>query len=365
MSQLNLLTILPIRAHAAIRGCWTIGLLLLLTTAFSTVTLVAAQNETHDETISALLKIGVEQQLQGDFDRSNEIAAQLQAKFPSHAIGHSFAMNTLVTQLSWDTSDTQYDEALEREAKTTLKLCRQQIDAEPESAAGYHSCGQAHFALTFLYAARGSYYRAGRNSSQTITQLEAALARDASLADAKMHLGATYYYADNLPPFVKAISRFLWFIPTGNSDKALPYMREAAEEGRYLSDAAKFIFADLVMSSEPTLIDEAGLYLIDLVTRYPSNRRFQLKYMQFLAQTKQHKKLLAVTTEYMTPEPQKQCCLPDPVDANLARMWRVQAHLALQDRTAAQTEFARVDSTNFPEWGHEWHRTTAQQLATP
>ena len=314
-----------------------------------------------DATLDELLKSGVEAQLQGDFDRSSEIALQIKRAFPTNAIGHAFEMNSLVTQLSWDAEDTQFDESLEAEATQTLKLCKQQIKNEPDVATGYYLCGQAHFALTFLYAARGSYYSAGRNSSQTIKQLENALKRDPGLSDAKMHLGATYYYADNLPSFVKAISRFLWFIPSGNSDKALPYMREAANDGEYLGDAAKFIFADLVMSSEPTLIDEAGEYLMNLVTRYPSNRRFQLKRMQYLAQTKQYPELLDAVNSYTGPE---HCCPVEPIDASIARLWRVRANLALQDRTAAQQEFDAVGVVDFPSWGNGWHEEIKQMLAT-
>lgn len=315
-----------------------------------------------DNSLTDLLERGVQYQLQGDYDRSSEVAELMKARFPNSAIGNSFEMNTLVTRLSWDATDTQFDEALEREAKGALTLCKQQIKNQPDEAAGYHLCGQAHFALTFLYAARGSYYRAGRNSSQVITHLEAALERDPALADAKMHLGATYYYADNLPPFVKAVSRFLWFIPTGNSDKALPYMREAAQKGQHLSDAAKFIYADLVMDSEPTLISEAGTYLTDLVTRYPANRRFQLKYMQYLAQTKQYSALIQATDEFTGPA---HCCSVAPVDASLAKMWRIRAHLALKDTTAAQMDFAEVDTKNFPAWGQDWYLELQEALANP
>ena len=313
-----------------------------------------------DVPIDVLLKSGIEAQLQGDFQRSSSIAGQMNRHYPNNAIGHAFEMNSLVTRLSWDPEDTQFDESLEGEATQVLVLCQQQIHDEPDVAAGYYLCGQAHFALTFLYAARGSYYRAGQNSSQTIKQLEKALQRDPDLADAKMHLGVTYYYADNLPPFVKAISRFLWFIPTGNSDKALPYMREAANHGELYADAAKFIFADLVMSSEPALIDEAGDYLVDLAQRYPSNRRFQLKHMQYLAQTKQYAELVQVVDAYTGSD---YCCPLAPVDLSLARLWRVQANLALERQALAQQEFDEVGIAGFPSWGTQWREELAQMLA--
>jgi len=342
-----------IRPGAVVSRCLQL-LVICLSCGFGSATAAS------DKSLAELLEQGVQSQLQGDYDRSSQIAQQMKANFPTNAIGNAFEMNTLVTRLSWDTTDTQFDGALESEAKGALKLCKQQIRRDPDAAAGYHLCGQAHFALTFLYAARGSYYSAGRHSSKTIEQLEAALERDPNLADAKMHLGATYYYADNLPPFVKAISRFLWFIPTGNSEKALPYMRDAAENGEYLGDAAKFIFADLVMSSEPTLLEEAGAYLTNLVRRYPANRRFQLKHMQYLAQTERYPELLNAVDSFTGPE---HCCPVASVDESIARLWRIRAYLALNDQGTAELEFASIDTADLPEWGQQWHSKLGQQLA--
>ena len=312
-----------------------------------------------DDALDKLLRQGTNFQLQGNYAKADEIGEQLKRDFPITGAGHALNLNTLVTRLSWDLTDTQYDAALESEAAASLKLCTKKTRSYPDDAAGYHLCGQAKFALTFLNAARGSYFRGGRNAASTIKNLEQALKRDPELTDAKMHLGITYYYADNLPPFVRAISRFLKFVPTGNSSKSLPYLLEAAESGRYIRDAAKYLYADLVMSSEPDRLAEAGAFLSDLVQRYPMNRRFQFKYINFLVQTEQYDRALQVVSAFTDRE--KCCPLPED-DLNLAQLWRANIEFAMGKHNLARPSLALVRQEALASWAQDWYDDTNMML---
>ena len=177
-------------------------------------------------TIASLKEEGTDLRLRGNLAGADRISRQLKQTFPGQSIGYTFNLNTLVTKLSWDDQQTRFDKEILDDAKKTLSICSRQIESNPEDYRAYYHCGQAHFALTYLHALRDNYYRAGTHGSNTIADLEHALRINPALTDAKMHLGIAYFYADNLPPFVKAFSRFLWFIPTGNSSKSLPYIKE-------------------------------------------------------------------------------------------------------------------------------------------
>jgi len=174
-----------------------------------------------------------------------------------------------------------------------------------------------------------------------------------------MHLGITYYYADNLPPFVRAISRFLKFVPTGNSNKSLPYLLEAATSGRYLRYAAKYLYADLVMSSELDELDAAGNLLRDLVTRYPTNRRFQFKYINYLAQTEQFDHAAEVVEAFATRD---KCC-PLPLDDHhLAALWRANIELAKGKYQRAESSLVMVRQEELPSWAQDWYDDTSMML---
>ena len=155
---------------------------------------------------SRLKQDGTRLRLQGDYERANRIQQTLLAAFPDDAIGYVFNLNTLVTRLSRDEQQTRYDEQIESDANTALSLCRQATDHSPNDYLGYYYCGQAHFALSYLNAIRGNYYQAGRNANLTIKLLERTLKLNPDLTDARMHLGVAYYYADNLPPYLRALA---------------------------------------------------------------------------------------------------------------------------------------------------------------
>ena len=163
-------------------------------------------------TTATLNAEGTYLQLKGNFAGADRVSRQLKQTFPELSIGYTFNLNTLVTKLSWDERQTRFDKEILDDAEKALSICNGRIESNPQDYRAYHHCGQAHFALTYLHALRGRYYRAGTNGSKTIANLEQAIKINPTLTDAKMHLGIAYFYADNLPAFVKAFSRFLWFI---------------------------------------------------------------------------------------------------------------------------------------------------------
>ena len=79
------------------------------------------------ETITALKKEGTLLRLKADYEGANKISARLKQLFPEQAIGYTMNLNTLVTRLSWDGQQTQYDESILRDSKKALSLCNAQI----------------------------------------------------------------------------------------------------------------------------------------------------------------------------------------------------------------------------------------------
>jgi tetratricopeptide (TPR) repeat protein len=313
--------------------------------------------------IIALKTEGTLLRLKADYEGVHRISDQLKALFPEHSIGYTINLNTLVTRLSWDSQQQHYDQIILDDAEKTLSLCRAQIKAKPKDYDGYYYCGQAHFALTYLHALRGNYYRAGKNGSDTIETLEQTLALNPDLIDAKMHLGVAYYYADNLPPFIKAFSRFLWFVPTGNSERSLPYIKEVSERGQYFKDVAKFLYSDLLINGNDNDREQAINILNELITLYPENRRFQLRYISLLGEVSRFEQSLATANEFIATE---KTYARDAIDIALVRLWATRAYLGLHDIDGAISAFGVIEQTaanrEFPSWGKSWFTLTLAQI---
>ena len=211
--------------------------------------------------------------LKGDLTQANALSQSLQANESTQLMGLALEIDNLATELSWDTSNTQYDARIRTLASTLIEHCSRKFNRAPAIEA-FH-CGRGHFALSFLSGLRGSYYQAGVNGTQAIRAFESALDRMPDHVAIKLPLGMAYYYADHLPSFVKMVAPLLWFIPSGSSHKSLPYLRDVTEvEGPY-QDAALFVLGDLLIQS-PTHQESAWEYFEPLAKRYPTNPRIHL-----------------------------------------------------------------------------------------
>ena len=307
------------------------------------------------------MKEGTILRLKGNFAGADRVSRQLKQIFPGQSIGYTFNLNTLVTQLSWDEQQSRFDREILDDAKKTLSICNERIAADSADYRAYYHCGQAHFALTYLHALRGNYYRAGINGSRTIADLETALKINPALTDAKMHLGVSYFYADNLPTFIKAFSRFLWFIPTGNSSKSLPYIKEVTEHGEFFRDVAKYLYAGLLTRGNHNDRATSTRLLQELVDSYPENSRFQLRYISQLGEEGLYVQSLEAASDFIATEKQYH---RDPVDVNLARLWRSRAFLEVNEARNAINEFNKIDRQgSFPSWGKAWFLLTHAQIS--
>jgi len=302
--------------------------------------------------------------LNGEYLAASRVSDELQHSFPEDGVGYTVSLNTLTTRLSWDTNETVFDKTFKEDASRALDLCQARIKTDPEDYRGYYHCGQAYFALTYLHALRGNYYRSGTSGTRAIEHLEKTLTLNPELIDAKMHLGVAYYYADHLPPFVKAFSRFFWFIPTGNSDKSLPYVKEVVDKGEYFQDVAKYLYADLLIDGDDDDRLLATTLLTELVDTYPRNRRFALRHISLLLERDLDLQALQAADEFISSKDQYN---RDIVDVYLARLWVARAYLRIGSAEKAVSEFEMIDqsssSSSFPSWARSWFELTRAQVS--
>ncbi len=331
---------------------------------FRSVTLLLLLVPTGINARSDALKLeqeGTLLRLQGDYVTAETIQERLINEF-DEPIGHTFAINTIVTHLTWDETTTAYDQDLLYHSEKTLNWCSARLDQSPKDSMANYYCGQAHFSLSLLNGVRGNYYRAGRHGTICIELLEAALEADPSLIDAKTYLGLSYYVADNLPPFIKLFSRVLWFIPTGNSEKSLPYLRDVIANGYQYSDVARYIYAVLLFDGDEAEKQEAEDNLQHLVDHYPGNSRFQLRLISLLLIQGKFQRTLDVALAYLSHAE------PTVYDLTLVKVWMARAYLGLERLREANELFLETENMfnasdeTLPPWSIAWHLLTGAQL---
>lgn len=312
---------------------------------------------------SALKYDGNLLRLNGDYEGANRIQKILLETYPNDPVSHIFNLNTLIARLSWDQSQTRFDKAIKQDANATLSYCLNSIDDEPNHYLGYYQCGQARFILTYLHAIRGNYYQAGRNGNLTIKMLERTLELKQDLADAKMYLGMAYYYANNLPSYLRALSWFLWFIPTG-SNKSHMYIEHAIEHGEYFKDVAKYAYVDLLVRKGQAGKERSKTLLEQLVSDYPQNPRYHFRLIELLLNEGLYQQTVDTGNRFLAVTDTHRF---DPIYVTLVKLWITRAHLALNNIELAQESFMQIDvqpgtSDSIPQWSISWHLLTRAQL---
>jgi tetratricopeptide (TPR) repeat protein len=313
--------------------------------------------------IQDLMQTGNQLRLRGDMAGANQIKDQLRALDSEDPASYAFNLNTLMTELSWEESQTRFDAALQADAKKLSELCEEEAPSQSRVDNPEYYCGQADFVLSYFNGIRGNYIKAGRFGSSAIDHLEAALADDPSLIRAKMYLGVAYYYADNLPSFIKLFSKVLWFIPTGNSAKSLPYLREVMASDDDFSDVARYIYATLLINGTESEVEDALSEIEILLARYPENARFHLRYVSVLLGNDQYEETLDQINRYMAGPAATQL---GNVDRSLMGIWKARAYLGLGqfEQAIEAQKHIKLDpaDTTVPAWGRAWYELTRGQL---
>ena len=297
--------------------------------------------------------------LEGDQQGARRVYQQLVSKNPNNAIGYVFNLNTSLSNLAWDPNIKKTDQEVRDDANAVFNICETAISTNRYDHQAYYECGQAHLTISYLSAIRGHYYSAGRHSNLAIKHIERALSLDSTLVEAKMHLGVAYYYADNLPPFLKLLSSILWFIPQGNAEKSIPYLSDAAAIKGYRGDEAKYVYADILSRQGLPNVAKAAEIFRDLDKRYPSNERFGLLYISLLLEQKLYTETISAGRGFLQTN-------RDKVASAMTLLWITRAYMGLRENKLATETFSQIqdiENTDFPPWGKAWLLLTAGQLA--
>ncbi len=286
--------------------------------------------------------------LEGNYDRALAQTERLKLLPDSRDLAIALELDTRLTRLSWDSQSHEEDGYLFGLSEQLIALCpKNRRQSRPERL---FQCGRGHFARSYLSALRGNLYDAGSHGSQAIKAFEAALDRDPKLTDVKLPLGMAYFYADHLPSFAKFMAPFLWFIPTGNSDKSLPYIEAVMNGGGPYADAARFIYSDLIMQKAPEQIPQASAQLKALVDRYPGNPRLHLAHISSYAYQNEWQKA------YSAIQAMKSAIQQESRFTVVGKIWEIYVlkYLEMPLPSGLQSSILAVRPGDLPEWTKDW-----------
>jgi tetratricopeptide (TPR) repeat protein len=163
-------------------------------------------------------------------------------------------------------------EPLLRELEGAERAAEARIEAEPSVAEHRLLRGWIRMFRARLHALSKSFLAAASAARGGKGDLERCLEIDPDNADAKGVLGIYLYFADSLPTVFK-ILRSILFIPGGDRERGLEYLRESGEAGGLASIDSRLFRAAILVGFEGRL-EEGYDAFRDLQESHPGNPRF-------------------------------------------------------------------------------------------
>jgi tetratricopeptide (TPR) repeat protein len=306
-----------------------------------------------------LIQAGIDRTLQGNPDAALALWKRIRERDPSDPAAPVFEVYTLFSLQVADENDTRYDAKIAATTDEAIRLARARVAADENDAEAHFYLGQALFHRARLNGIRGNLYRAGADGERARKSFERALALRPSLVDAKLPLGMYYYYAGLLPGAVKWMS-WLWFIPTGESETGLRFLREVhAQGGLYRWDAA-FMLMNIYTFHEPDY-PKALAVGARLREHYPQNLLIANEYLELLVE--------ACRFEIAIEEALRVEAFPandarEKAFQGMTRVTRARAEL-FRERPGQAWEILSgfgADGPDRPYWGSAWLLLTRGQI---
>ena len=318
--------------------------------SFLLILVAEAVSSDRPKSITALESEILSARLRGDYLGAISLTEALAAQPGGSLLATSLELDTRLTEMSWDMNTPNNLTLLVQLSETLIDECRSARRQANAEALFY--CGRGHFAASYLSALEGNLFDAGSHGSKAIDAFEASLTANPQLVAVKLPLGMAYFYADNLPRFAKLMAPLLWFIPTGNSNKSLPYIREVIDSNGPYADAARFIYADLIMQRSPLQMQKALDLLDVLIDRYPMNPRLHLAQIAGFAYTEQWQAADSALRRMQREARQ------DPRFQSVGHIWAIYIAKYLGEPLSKSQQMAllAITAQDLPAWATDWHR---------
>ena len=208
----------------------------------------AADSLHSDPTFDATIVKANELFLNADFDAGIQLIANLEKDRPQSPAVSFFLANGYWWKIfrsyiyDKDAKETPFDDDFEKNLEQAMDRSERLLSRNKYDVAALFYLGNAYSLKSRVKGLRGSYFSAGRDAGKGKNYLEQVLKLQPKQYEAYYNLGIYNYLAGALPGYAKVLKTLL-FLPGGDKNKGLEYLRLASEKSIYFGDEAELILA--------------------------------------------------------------------------------------------------------------------------
>lgn len=223
--------------------------------------------------ISSLMDSTVQETYNYRFSRALEFADSMIALYPDRPEGYIYRCgiySKMLNEGSFQSPDSVwkiYRVAVDR----ACKLSKERLEIAPDDVRALFNYAGALVYRSRYEAAKNDWLGLMSDGVKSRNLLEKAVGLDPHFYDAYSGIGAFDYYAAHLPWYLKPVALVLGI--SGNQEKGIHELKEAAQFGDYSKAEAASFLADIVYTDSKDYIGIVRLSL-ELHTKYPGNLDF-------------------------------------------------------------------------------------------
>ena len=244
-----------------------------------------------------------------------------------------------------------------------IKICTQRLKVEDPDPRLRLYRGWAWMAKAYVRSMTQNLFTAGREAKRGKKDLERYLEHDPEDPTAKGLLGGYLYFADTIPAAYKFFSKLL-FLPTGDRDLGLQYLRTAVQRGGLLENDFKLILYNVYFYFEGRY--EEGLAgLQEMNELYPEYARTAIP----LAVSRPYVPRLTVRNDELVEATINSVYSAPHRDVNWSALYVVQVYRAYGDRYCNHSSTTRArlrgiihEAPRHPDWVEPFARLELGRL---
>lgn len=237
----------------------------------------------------SLARRGIDQMMDGDFDRAVEVFRQIEKADPESPLGY-----LLEADANWwriylvggnlidpdvfeaiSEATTPYDPDFRRLNDLAIQRAEARIRAHQNEARNNFYEGLAYALQARLDALRDHVLATARSGKKVRNLSMTALKLDPNLRDAYFGLGVYNYFVDTLPGYVKML-RFLILLPGGNRELGLKQIQDAMDAGEIVNSEARFHLAKNFSRTNERQFSKSLELFRQMEQQYPHNPLWRL-----------------------------------------------------------------------------------------
>jgi tetratricopeptide (TPR) repeat protein len=222
----------------------------------------------------SLVKAGINQIYSIKFTEAEKTFQLLQKEYPKHPAGKFFFAMIDWWRIILSEEDEEKDERFFEKIEDVVDFCDKILDKDPNNVDALFFKGGAIGFRGRLRVMRESWFAAADDGREALPLVEQAHKLDPDNVDVKLGFGIYNYLAAVIPEKYPIVKPVMMFFPTGNKEKGLEQLKEAASKGKYSRYEARYILVTFYYYFENDM-NSAELFTRQLVDSFPDNPVFE------------------------------------------------------------------------------------------